>query len=213
MRRPTATGILLLAGCSLLGAAAGAQNLICYENEQGRTVCSDRYVPEDSRFDREIRNDQGVVVRTEQGEITEEEQAAIDAAERARVAAEREAEERRRYGQMLLDSYSDVASIESQRDRILEQIAGQISVIELYLSNLENKLGDLERQAERFSPYSENEDAPPLPENLSLDIERTRSSITLFRQRLDESLQNQEDTRREYERHIETFRQLKGLDA
>lgn len=205
--------IVALASLGLLATNAGAQNIHCYNDDNGRRVCSDRYVPEDARFDREIRNEQGILIRTEQGEITEDERAVIEAERAAEEQRAREAEERGRYNQMVLDSFTSVEGIESARDRMLEQIEGQITVIELFLSNLDRKLTDLERSAQRFSPYNENENAPPLPENLSLDIEQTRSSITRFKQRLDESLRNQEETRQEYQRHIDTFRELKGLDA
>lgn len=197
---------------ALLATSAFAQQMICYDTEHGR-VCGDSVPPEDAHYDRVIINAQGVVVREEQGEITPEEQAELDEQQRLEEQKLREAEERRRYGQILLDSYTSVESIEQFRDRILEQIDGQSAVIELYLSNFNNKLVELEKRAQRFAPYSDKEDAPPLPDNLALDLERTRSSIEQFQQRLEQSYKNYSETEAKFEQDIAYYRQLKGFGA
>jgi len=203
----------VLAATLLFAPIASAQEMICYDNADGGRVCGDTIPPEHARFDRVILNAQGVIIRVEQGEITPEEQAAIDAQLQREQQTILEAEERRRYGQMLLDSYSSVASIESLRDRMVDEVKGQIAGVELYLTNLNTKLEGLERRAQRFSPYSEEADAPPMPLNLATDIERTESSIKQFEQRLEESHRTLGETRDNFEQDIAYFRQLKGLGA
>jgi hypothetical protein len=205
--------IIAVAGFGLLGTSVGAQQISCFTNDDGRRVCSDRFQPDEARFDREIRNDQGIVIRTEQGEITPEEQAEIDAAIAAEEQRTREAEERGRYERFVLDSFTSVDGIVSARDRQLKELEGQVTIVQLILNNAARRLEELEVRAQRFSPYSEDENAPPMPENLSLEIEQKKISIQRYQQRLDQSLRNQDETREEYQRHIDTFRQLKGLDA
>ena len=205
--------IIAVAGLSLLAATASAQRIYCYDDANGRRVCGDSLPPEAARFDREVRNDQGVVIGRERGEISAEEQRALEQERRLEAERQREADERRRYGQLLLDSYSSVQDIEALRDRMLNQISGQITLYETQLAGFEDKLNSLMGRAQRFAPYSDAEDARPLPENLELDIERTESSISLFRERLEESRREQVETRENFERDISYFKELKGEDA
>jgi hypothetical protein len=117
---------IAIAALGLLSAAAAAQQrFYCYDDENGRRVCGDSLPPEAARFDREIRNERGVVVGTAQGEVTAEEQRVIDEERRAEEESRRLSEERRRYTQLLLDSYTSVADIEKLRDRMLTQIEGR----------------------------------------------------------------------------------------
>ena len=109
---------------------------------------------------------------------------------------------------MLLDSFLTVADMETRRDRLLEQIDGQETVIELYLGNLQRKLESLLKQGERYAPYNTNDGAPAIPTNLALDIERTNSSIDKFEQRLDEIRNEQERVRLQFESDIDRFREL-----
>jgi hypothetical protein len=207
------TRLFALTGLGLIAMGASAQRIYCYDDDNGRRVCSDSIPPPAARHDRDVLNKQGVVIGREQGEITPEEQRELDAQEQLEEQRVREAEERRQYGQMLLDSYTSVEDIEKMRDRMLEQIDGQIAVIENYLESLNTKLADLTHRAQRFAPFNDHEDAPPLPENLALDIERTESSIALFSERLEQNRQDQIETRENFERDIQFFRELTGEDV
>lgn len=210
MSKSVLASSLALASLSLATETVGAQDIFCWKDEAGVPRCSDTVPPDQSRFDRDIRNDQGIVIRFEQGEITDEERAEIA----ARIAEEEERrraeEDRQRYDQFLLDSFLSVADIERQRDRIIDELQGQIVVTELYLSNLTRNLDQMLNTARRYAPYSDQENAPPMPENLSLDIQRTESSISNFEQRLTDIRANQSSTRNRYETDISRFRQLKG---
>jgi hypothetical protein len=206
--------ILFLAAC--LGPLAGevcAQNIICWTDDNGRRICGDRMPADQVRHDREILNERGVVIRQEQGELTESERATIAAEERAREQRAREAEERIRYGQALLDSYTSVSAIEAVRDRMVAQIDSQIVVIETYLDSLHDKLESLHKTSQRYAPHSDRENAPPMPEVLTRDIDATNSSIEMFQRRLEESHKNREVTRESFEQDISVFRELHPADG
>jgi hypothetical protein len=208
----TLTRLLCLGGLGLTASSAVAQEIYCWKDDAGQTVCGDSVPPDQSRFDRNVRNEQGIILRFEEGEITPEEQAAI--VERLRLEAEEKAarEESERYDRVLLDSYERVEDIEARRDRFLAQFQGEIIVTELYLGNLGNKLEQLMERANRYAPYSENPDADQIPENLALDIQRTQSSITRFTRRLEEIHVEQQRTREQFDKDIVRFRELKGID-
>ena len=208
--RSIAHKLLVLVGVALLAGNVCAQEIICYTDLNGSRRCGDRVPPEDSRQDRTILNNQGIVIRQEQGEITDDEREAMEKESRSQAALQLEADERARYGQVLLESYSSVENIEALRDRMLEQIDGQISIMELYLTNLHRTLNDLTQKTHRYAPLSDRENAPPVPKNLALDIEATKSSIEMFKRRLDESRVEKENTKENFERDIAYFKQPKG---
>ena len=203
--------LIVVAGFALAAANVGAQEIRCWTDENGVRRCGDSVPPDQARHDREIFNNQGIRIRSEEGEITPEEQAEIDRLRREeddRLAA---IETQRRYDQMLLDAYLTPDQIEGLRDRRLELMDSQFRITEIILRNLYRKLEGLERDAGRFSPYSDRENAPPIPQNLTTDIERTRSAIGIREQAMGEIRENQEQIRQEFQRDIDRFRQLKGL--
>ncbi|MDX1561559.1 MAG: DUF4124 domain-containing protein [Gammaproteobacteria bacterium] len=195
----------------LFATSASAQKLYRWIDENGVVQYSDHVPPEAARQDRDLLNEQGILVGSEQGEITDEERAQMEAEAAAEAARVQAIEDARRRDRILLDTYLSVEDIEKLRDRRLELIESQIKVTEIYLGNLTKKLEGLNRDAQRFAPYSDRENAPPIPENLSLDIARTESSIALFEQRLNDSRTDQEQIRRAFAQDIERFRELKGI--
>jgi hypothetical protein len=208
----TLTRLLCLGALGLAASPVVGQEFYCWKDDDGATRCGDVVPPDQSRFDRNIRNSQGIILRFEEGEITPEEQQAILERLQREEAAKRAKEESDRYDRMLLDSYENVADIEARRDRFLAQFQGQIIVAELYLGNLGNRLESLMQRASSYSPYNESADAAPIPENLAKDIENTESSISNFTRRLQQILSEQQRTRDQFEKDMIRFRELRGID-
>jgi hypothetical protein len=202
----------VLAGLGLMAGNASAQRETrCWWDDEGNFKCGDRFDPDDARFDRTVINQQGIPIREEQGEITPEEQAEI---ERLRLEEEqrvRSIEESRRYDQLLLDVYLEVRDIEALRDRRLELLESRIRLLGISLGNARRKLVELEGSAMRFAPYSEREDASPIPENLAREIDQTESGIALREQMIEEISASQAQIAADFGRDIERFRELKGL--
>lgn len=210
MASRSARKAIAISGLCLLWANAGGQEIPCYYDDNNVFTCSDSVPPDAARHDREIRNSQGVRIREEQGEITPEEQAEIDRQRRAEEERLAEQKAQERYDQVLLDTYLTVQDIESLRDRRLEVVESQIRVTEIFLRNLETKLESLENDAERFAPYSEHDDAPPIPDNLSVDIDRTESAIALRKSQISEIRARRDEIVQNFQRDIDRFRELKG---
>lgn len=211
MAGSTLIRLLCLGGLGLAANSVVAQEIYCWKDDAGTTVCGDSVPPDQSRFDRDVRNEQGIILRFEEGEITPEEQQVILARIQAEEEAKRLQEAADRYDRVLLDSYEDVDDIEARRDRFLAQFQGEIIVTELYLGNLGNKLETLMESAHRYAPYNESPGADQLPENLSLDIQRTQSSTARFTRRLQEIQSEQQRTREQFEKDIIRFREIKGI--
>jgi hypothetical protein len=211
-RRSVVLAGLVLAGLGLLAGNASAQRETrCWFDDDGNFKCGDRFAPEDARFDREVINQQGITIREEQGEITAEELAEIERQRLEEAERVRQIEESRRYDQLLLDVYLEVKDIEALRDRRLELLESRIRLLGISLGNARKKLVELERNATRFAPYSDREDASPIPENLAKEIDQTESGIALREQMIAEISASQAQIAADFGRDIERFRELKGL--
>jgi len=104
-----------------------------------------------------------------------------------------------------------VAPIPSDlRDRRVELMSSKIKVTELYLTNLHKRLAGLEREAGPFKPYSDNPDAPPLPEDLAAELAHTTATIDIYERTLERARADQERVVETFELDIMRFRQLKG---
>lgn len=206
--------INLIVTAVLAATAAGAsaqQRLYRWVDNEGVVHYGDRVPPEFANRDRDVLNDQAVTIGSEEGEVTAEERAEI--ARRQAADAERQAarNDEARRDRMLLETYLTVADIEDLRDRRLELIGSQIKVTELYLTNLHKRIVALEREASPYSPYSDKEDAAPVPDDLATEIRRTRASIALYEQTLERSRSEQEALRSAFELDIIRFKELKGV--
>lgn len=200
----------MLGLASILLEPVCAQKLYRWVDSEGVVHYGDRIPPEYSSQDRTLLNAQGVTIGFEEGEITAEEQAELDRQAALEAAEQRRRDDAARRDKMLLDTYLAVADIEDLRDRRLELIDSQIRVTEFYLGNLRNRLQALARDSRRFAPLSDNPDAPPLPEDLALDISRIEASIGLYEQTLSRTREEQVKLRDAFALDIERFRELKG---
>ena len=180
-------------------------------DDQGRVHYGDHVPPQYVDRDRDILNDQGVRVGGEEGVKTAEE-----LAEEARVAALQEELRAQklaaaRRDRVLLETYLSVEEIEMLRDRRLELMESQIQVTEQYLNNLRKRLLTLQQEAVLYKPYSDEPDAPEIPENLDVDISRTVASINLYERTLALTRDQQDELRDKFARDISRFRELKAF--
>lgn len=203
--------LLALAALPLAAASVSAQTrLYRWVDDKGVVHYGDRVPPEYANRDRDVLNDRGIAVGREQGELSEQEKEA----QRQRQAAEAHEREARaeivRRDRMLLETYLSVADIERLRDQRLELLEGQINVTELYLSGLRENLDGLNREAQRYKPLSDREDARPLPADLADDITRTKASIELYEDTLERARVELTRVRDAFDSDIARFRELKG---
>lgn len=208
MRLTAPAASVLCITLSLLCANALGQKIRRWVDDNGVVHYSEVVPPEYADRDRDVLNTQGIPVDFEEGRITEQERRELE-----RLAAEEEARrlEAQRIAtrdKMLLDTYLSVEDIEDLRDRRLELMESQIKVTEQYLSNLRKRLGDLQREAER---YAESAAAGAgLPPELALDISRTTASISLYEENLNRTRAEQDELHAAFASDITRFIELKG---
>ena len=195
----------------LAGVAHAANNaeqkLYRWVDKSGQVHYGDSIPPEYAEQDRDILNRQGVPVGHEEGIVTPEEAIAKAAADKAA----KEVQQKKLRDRVLLQMYQSVEEIEVLRDRRLELIDAQLTIQEQSLANLRAKHNQFEKQASRFQPRNKAADAPPLPEELGLDLQRSASDIVTQQQNLEKKRAERESIRTTFGADIKRFKELRAI--
>jgi hypothetical protein len=149
---------LLVAFVALQAASsAGAQNTYSCKDHNGRTLTSDRPIPDCVGVMREL-GPSGVVRREIAPPLTAEQQRQKEADERARRAAEEVAREQHRRDMALLTAYQNEDQIEAARKRSLSDANDSIKASHERLADLEKEKSALAHDAEAYKGKT----VPPL---------------------------------------------------
>jgi hypothetical protein len=199
----------------LWGTTAVADNkesqVYHWTDNDGVMHYGDRVPPEFAASGHIVLNEQGIEIDRVDGEKTAEEKA--EHKRRAELLAEqrkvRDAALLR--DKVLLSTYLSIDEIEALRDRRIELVAGQIRVTQIYLDNLREKLLKLEKEAQRFSPYSTKANARSIDEKLARELSDTLDSIMLYEQNLARSRREQNQLMAKFSADIDRFKELHTL--
>ena len=201
--------MLTIALFSLLPLALSAQEGKVYRwiDVDGQVHYGDSVPVEYSDLPKEVLNDHGVTVDNVQGKKTDEER------EAERLEAERMVVEemQHRADQALLATYLTVEEILMHRDRRVELFQAQSRVTELYLSNLARRMETLRDDAANYKPYSENTDAPMIPESLADHIRQTKETIDRHERNLRKFQSDEQRIISRFAGDISRFKALKGI--
>jgi hypothetical protein len=200
--------ILPLVALALAAGPADAQKLYKWVDKNGQVHYGDKVPPEYAEQDRDVLNKSGVKVGSEQGAETAEEARARVAAEQQKAAA---AEQARR-DRMLLSTYQNPAEIELLRARRLDQIDAQVMLQEQSLANLKKRRAEQLKQASRYAPKNTKPDAPPLPEGLAADIERSAAEIRVQDANLRKKREERAAVNRKFDDDLKRFKELRKID-
>jgi hypothetical protein len=197
---------------AVLAGAAGAQadkqkKLYRWVDKNGQVHYGDSVPAEYAEQDRDVLNRQGLPVGREEGTITAEEAAAKAAADKAA----RDEQKRKLRDRVLLQTYQSVQELEVLRDNRLELVDAQLTIQEQSLSNLRAQRAQIERIAARYAPVNTGADAPPLPDELAEDLERSSSDIQTQEANLERRRQERENIRRTFETDIERYKELRAI--
>jgi len=174
---------------------------------EGNVYFGDSIPPEFAEFPKEVLNERGITVGNLEGKKTEEQKEAERLESKRRVAQELQ----QRADQALLATYLTVEEILMHRDRRIELFQAQSRVTELYLSNLETRLATLRSDALQYQPYSEDSDAPMIPEALADDLRQTKETISRHKRNLKKFQTDEQQIIERFDGDISRFKILKGL--
>jgi len=194
----------------LFPLVASAQHTKVYRwvDAEGLVHFGDTIPAEFAEYPKEVLNEDAVTIANLEGKKTAEQLEAERIENEKRVAQEL----RQRADQALLSTYLTVEEILMHRDRRVELFQAQSRVTELYLSNLEQRLKDLRNDASNYQPYSDNQDAPLIPDALAKDLRRTIATIERHQRNLKKFQTDEADIVSRFAGDISRFKVLKGLD-
>jgi hypothetical protein len=154
--------------------------------------------------DIEVLDGSGRVVRVIPGRRSMEEAAAQKAQEEAtKAAAQRD--------RTLLATYLSVADIERLRDQRLELLEQQSRVTEQYIANLRERESRLIADVQRFRPYSDTPEAPPVPDHIAEEMVNTVNGLQVYEEQLAKNTSERDKLRAEFDADITRFKELKGV--
>ena len=196
---------------TLLPLAAAAQQVKIYRwvDSNGQVHYGDSVPPEYAEQPKQRLDEQAIAREHIAGKKTAEQIAAEE--REAELAAARE--EQRRADQALLVTYQTVEEIEMHRERRLELFKAQARVTELYLSTQRRQLEVMYQERLRYKPYSSNPNAAMVPTKLVSEIKSTEGLIDRHEQNLNDYRSTEETIRRQFDRDIERFKILKGIES
>jgi len=191
-----------------LATSADERKVFRWLDADGQVHYGDSIPVEYAEFPKEVLNDHGVAVENLQGKRTEAQKEA-DRLENERLIAK---QLQRRADQALLATYLTVEEILMHRDRRVELFQAQSRVTELYLSNLARRLDELRADSANYKPYSENADAPMIPENLAKHLRQTKETIDRHERNLKKYQSDEQQIIARFAGDISRFKTLKGID-
>jgi hypothetical protein len=210
--RSIATTIVLVGTAYAAAAADRASSsreaFFRCRDRNGQTHYGDSMPPECAGLDTEVLNDRGMQVRLIEGEATRLKRLEREAGE-AKVRKERE--ERALRDRTLIETYLTVEDIERLRDQRLDMLAAQYHLTEQNITSLHDRQGRLQAQIARFKPYSDNPNAPPLPEQLGAELVNTVNGLRVYEESLATNRKEQALVRETFASDIRRFKELKGL--
>jgi hypothetical protein len=178
------------------------------KDSRGQTHYGDSMPAACAGFDTEVLNDHGMVLRVVEGDQTRAERIAREAVE-AKARKERDAREQR--DRMLIETYLSVEDIERLRDQRLELLVAQYRVTEQNIASLSERQDRLESQVARFRPYSDNPNAPALPDHLAEEMVNTVNGMRVYKESLVRNRKEQADIKTSFDADIKRFKELKGI--
>lgn len=191
-----------------LVASAEDAKVFRWVDENGVIHYGDSIPAKYAELPKQVLNEHGVAVQELEGKKTPEQIEAERIETEKRVAQEL----RKRADQALLATYLSVDEILMHRDRRVELFQAQSRVTELYLSNLSRRMENIRKDASRYSPYSEDTDAPPIPDDLAEDLRKTKETIERHERNLEKFQADEQQIIARFAGDISRFKLLKGIE-
>jgi len=206
MRKKVLTFALLL---SLpLAASADEGRVFKWVDAEGQVHFGDSIPVEYSELPKEVLNEHGVAIDNLAGKKTLEELAREQLEHEQMLAREKQ----KRADSALLATYMTVEEILMHRDRRVELFQAQSRVTELYLNNLARRMEVLRAETANSKPYSEDPDAPMIPDALANELRKTKDTIDRHERNLRKFQSDEQRIISRFAGDISRFKTLKGID-
>jgi hypothetical protein len=171
-------------------------------DEKGVVHYGDSVPAEYSQREQRVLNSQGLEVQKRQAEMSP-----AEAAEHA--AKLKEEAQRRHHDMFLISTYPSVREIEMVRDVRLDQINGQITASQAYISSLNSRIDGLKQRSLTFAPYNTKPGARRMPDDLAEEMVRALSELRTQNSALSSRRAEAENVRTQFDADIRRFKELR----
>lgn len=178
------------------------------KDSKGQQLYSDSMPPGCQGQDTEVLNTHGMVLRVIEGDASRATRASREASEAKEKKLRQEREQRDR---MLLETYTSVDDIERLRDQRLELLVAQNRLTEQNMTNMRERQSRVEQQVARFKPYSDQSNAPPVPDHLAEEMVNTVNSLKVYEASLQKNIDEQAAVKSSFGADIKRFKELRGI--
>jgi hypothetical protein len=202
-----------LAGVLVASSAFATEDSRVYrwQDDTGNTHYGDSVPAEYAANGHAVLNKHGVEIDSVSGQLTAAELIAAREAAAVQAQANTLRAEKELRDKVLLSTYLSVEEIEALRDRRVELLGGQIRLTQRYLDNLREKIVKLDKEAQRYSPYSAKPDAKPIDEKLARELSDTLNAILLYEKNMSQSMAEQRQVKKKFAADISRFMELQIL--
>jgi hypothetical protein len=187
-------------------AAPSSSQTYKWVDDEGVTHYGDSVPAEYSQREQRVLNSQGVEVQKKQAEMSPAESAAY-------TAKMKEEARRRQHDMFLVSTYASVKDIESVRDNRLEQIQGQVSASEAYITTLTQRVDGLKTRALVYAPYNTKPGARRMPDDLAEEMVRALSELRTQNSALAQRRTEMQSVVDQFDGDIKRFKELRTSAA
>jgi Domain of unknown function (DUF4124) len=198
--------VALLAAQAFAAAPPATKGRVLYKwvDEQGTTHYGDRIPPEYAAQEHDVINSQGVEINRLEAQKTPEQLAAEDQKKADSVQGQHR-------DRNLMNTYASVQEIERLRDQRMALVTDQIKVTSQFLEVLNGRLKKLRAGSTHYKPYSNDPNAPAMPDQYAEDLVRVRNDIHTQEENLAEKRTEETTMKKQFESDINRFKELKGI--
>jgi hypothetical protein len=214
MRKATSSlAIVLIALC--LASAAHAQKsgstgstkqTYKWVDEKGVTHYGDSVPAEYSQREQHILSPEGLELQKRQAEMSPQEAMTYAATQRQEAL-------RKQHDMFLISTYPSVKEIESVRDVRLDQINGQISAAQAYISSLTTRVDGLKQRSLIYAPYNTTPGARRMPDDLAEEMVRALSELRTQNSALAQRRKELQGVVDSFDADIKRFKELRTSAA
>jgi uncharacterized coiled-coil protein SlyX len=192
----------------VFGATVHAQARPTYKwiDDKGVTHYGDSVPAEYSQREQHLLNREGVETQKRQAEMSPTEAAAY-------AAKQKEESLRRQHDVFLVSTYPSVKEIENVRDTRVDQINGQISAAQAYISSLSTRVDGLKQRAQAFAPYNTKPGARKMPDDLAEEMVRALSELRTQNSALAQRRSELKSVMDQFDADIARFKELRTSAA
>ena len=211
MRKVTLVLATLLSGGLTLSMAhaqnkAPGKETYKWTDDKGVVHYGDTVPAEYAQREQSKLNSQGLEVSKRQAEMSPSEAADY-------AARQKEESRRKQHDMFLLSTYPSVKEIENVRDVRLDQINGQITASEAYISSLTTRVDGLKTRALNFAPYNTKPNARRMPDDLAEEMVRAMSELRTQNSALAAKKKEHQSVVTQFDGDIKRFKELRTSAA